>query len=292
VHKPKFVSKCWLRDTDAVTFDLEDSVLPSEKAFARTCVKGAIETAMKGGIDIYCRINSTRETFYDDLSACVYPGLTCVHLPKVESAWDVLECERLISMFEEERGIEPGSIVLELAFETAKGVLNFRECIGASKRAKFAHIGQEDFSKDIGIELRDQDELIVPNFLVVINAVAYGVIPIGLVGSITDFKKIDEFREMVLRSKKYGLKGSGCIHPNQVPVLNECFGPDKAAVELSKRTLDIFEESKKIGDGAIALDGRMIDIPIVNRAKGVLARQKEIDDWQAWKEYNVKKNMA
>jgi len=188
VHKPKFVSKCWLRNADVVTLDLEDSVLPEEKEFARTQVKESLLTAAQGGADVFVRINSERENFYKDVAASMYPGLTGIHLTKVESPWDVMEIERIISELEIDRGFKPGSVLLHMAVETARGFLLMEKIVAASHRLFSVNIGMEDFSRNIGVELNDGDELSIPIYSLVIIATAYGVLPTGLVASIANFK--------------------------------------------------------------------------------------------------------
>lgn len=290
VHKPKFVAKCWLRDADVVTLDLEDSVLPSEKESARAQVREAIHIACQGGADVFVRINSERELFFADLSASVHPGLTGIHLTKVESQWDVLEVEKIISDLEVERGLPSGSIVLHMAIETARGFMLREEIIAASRRLFSVNVGQEDFSRNIGIELIDGNELSIPNFLLVVAATAYGVLPIGLVASIAIFKDMEKFRQIVKNSVKVGLKGACGIHPDQMSILNEGFSPPNDQIELAQRIVDIFEKSRQIGDGAIALDGRMIDKPLVDKALALLKRQKMIQDFQAYKNAMVENN--
>jgi citrate lyase subunit beta/citryl-CoA lyase len=290
VHKPRFVNKCWLRDADVVTLDIEDSVLPSEKEFARSQLREAIRIAAQGGADIFVRINSEKEMFFKDIAASMYPGLAGIHLPKAESPWDVMEAEKIISELEIERGFKPGSVALHLAVETARGFLLLEKIIAASRRVRLVNIGQEDFSRNISVELIDGDELVIPNFLMVITATAYGVIPVGLVASIANFRDKENFRKIVRNSVKAGLKGAGGIHPDQIPILNAGFSPSKDQVGLARRVIDIFEESKRMGDGAIALDGRMIDKPLVDRALKMLAWQKSIDDFQAYKDAMIAKN--
>ncbi len=287
VHKAKFVDKCWLRNADVVTLDVEDSVLPSEKEYARSRVREAIPIAAQGGADVFVRINSERENFYPDLAASVYPGLTGIHLTKVENRWDVLEAEEIIGQLEIERGLRPGSVLFHMAIETARGFLQHEEIIAASRRLFSVNVGQEDFSRNISVELTDGDELSLPNFLLVIAATAYNVLPVGLVGSIADFRNTEYFWKVVRQSVKIGLKGGSGIHPDQISILNEGFSPPKDQVELAYRVINIFEESKRRGDGAIALDGRMIDKPLVDRAKKLLARQQMIDEFQSYKDRMV-----
>ena len=290
VHKPKFINKCWLRNADVLTLDVEDSVLPSEKEFARTRIKDGIRIAAQGGADIFVRINSERENYYKDISASMYPGLTGIHLTKVENPWDVMEVESIISELEAQRGFKPGSVLLHIAVETARGFLRLEEIIAASRRLFSANLGQEDFSRNIGIELIDGDELVIPNFMLVVTATAYGALPKGLVASVSNFRDKENYRKIIRNSVKIGLKGAGGIHPDQMPILNEEFSPPKEQIEIAHRVIDIFEESKRIGDGAIALDGRMIDKPVVDRAIKLLSRQKDIDAFQAYKDAMVAKN--
>lgn len=282
-HKMKFVEKSWLRDADILTFDLEDGVLYEEKPTARANIQQAIEIGSRGGADIWVRINSEPELYIQDLEACVLPGLRGVSIPKVETVEGVLHIEKIIGRLEEKRGIAPGTVVTHMAVETCKGYIRIEDIAKAAKLGYSMGVGQEDFARDLGIELSEGNELAIPDFLAVIVAKAYGLMPVILVSSMADFEDLDGLAHIVANSVKIGSQGASCIHPAQIPVLNKGFSPSEESVEYARRVVEIFEESKRRNDGAIALDGKMIDKPVVDKALKVLARQSLIDEFQAYK---------
>ncbi len=261
-HKMKFVEKSWLRDADILTFDIEDGVLPEEKPAARANIKKAIEIGSRGGISV----------------------------PKVETPEGVLHIESIVDKLEAERGIAPGTVVTHMAAETCKGYLQLENIAKAAKRGYSMGVGQEDFARDLGIEFSDWNELAAPDFLAVIIAKAYGLMPVILVSSMADIRDLDGLACVVKNSVKIGSQGASCIHPAQIPVLNKGFSPPEEQVLYARRVAEIFEESKRRSDGAISLDGRMIDKPIVDKALKVLARQKIIDEFQAYKQKMVAMN--
>jgi len=291
LHKMRFVEKCYLRDADVITLDLEDSVLPCEKDEARRNAKQGIEIAGRGGADVLVRINSERENYLKDLEACIYPGLSGILIPKVENVWNVLDIEQIIGELEKERGIKSGTIYTFLTVETARGYVEMNRIAAACKRAVTLCIGQEDFSRDIGIETPEGNELAIPNYHMIIVANAYDLIPIGLVASLSDYKNLDYFAKIVANSSRIGLKGAACIHPAQVPYLNTGFSPSKDKVEYAQKVIEVFEESQRRGDGATSLDGKMVDRPVVDRAMKVLQEQKRIDDFQAYKQKMLQENI-
>ena len=101
---------------------------------------------------------------------------------------------------------------------------------------------------------------------------AAGILPFGYIGSIANFRDTDKFRAMVRRSRLFGFEGGTSIHPLQIPILNEEFGESPAAVEDARKVIDLDEKAAAVGRASFELDGKMIDIPIVERARKTIAR--------------------
>jgi citrate lyase subunit beta/citryl-CoA lyase len=105
-----------------------------------------------------------------------------------------------------------------------------------------------------------------------------GVQPTGLVGSIAGFRDLAAFEQAAQRARQLGCEGAGCIHPDQVTVLNRVFTPDPAKVEHARRVVEAFEEGVRRGTASVNLDGRMVDVPVYKRAQVVLARARVIEE--------------
>lgn len=277
VNRPQFVAKSWQRGADAIQLDLEDSILDSEKAEARKMVNESIQIARQGGADVLVRINNSAQEWERDLEASIYPGLDGIIIPKVESASQVSEMESVIETLEKARGLPTGSIKLGLLIETAKGFTRINEIACASSRVVTINLGTEDFTLDLQMELVDGAELLYPKMKTIIAARSAGIQPLGLIGSITNFRDVEALYLNARKSYQYGFKGASCIHPSQVPVYNQAFSPTADDLEHANRVIEAYEQSKQQGLGATSLNGSMIDIPIVNRARTVIERHQAIE---------------
>jgi citrate lyase subunit beta/citryl-CoA lyase len=182
------------------------------------------------------------------------------------------------------RGLPPGHVRLGLAFETPRGVLRAQEIAEASPRIATMSVGPEDYCLELGVEpSADGIELLYAVSRVVTIAKALGIQPTGLLGSIAGFRDLAAFEAAALRSRQLGCVGAGCIHPDQVSVLNRVFTPDPAKVEYAGRVAEAFEEGLRRGTASVDLDGRMVDIPVYKRAQVILERARVVAETQARK---------
>jgi citrate lyase subunit beta / citryl-CoA lyase len=270
---PRFVEKAHTRGADAICLDLEDAVLPRDKEAAREALATAVPQAGQGGADVLVRINRPWELAYRDLDAAVIPGVACIVLPKTDSAQDVYALDRLIEERELARGIAPGSIQLAAKLESARGLLRADEIAGASARIATISPGTEDFAADLGVEPSAEGwELAYSRAYVVVVAAAHGIEPTALLGRTSDYTDLDGFRRSAERARMLGYRGASCIHPSQVPILNEVFRPTTQEVDAASRVVALAETTQ----GAFGFDGRMADIATVERARRLLARAEEI----------------
>ena len=265
----RFIAKGPEVGADGLILDLEDSVAASAKASARAAAPDIVRGFAARGIDTLVRINRPWRLAVRDLEAVVIPELTALLCPMVDSAEHVVALGETVAEIEAERGIPSGRIRLCLAVETAKGYLNLREIARADSRSVAISLGSEDFGLSMGM-VGDEETLYGPKQQVVACARESGLLPMGFVGSIADFRDVEAFRRIVRRSKKMGLKGATCIHPNQVRVCNEEFGPTEAETEEARRIVAAYDDALARGEGAITVDGRMVDVPVADRARAVL----------------------
>ena len=265
----RFVAKAPTVGADGLQLDLEDSIAPSEKERARALLPAVAGRYAQSGHDVVVRINSAWSLAVPDMQAAVSPHVLALTLPKVESAAQVRAVSDTLDELEAARGMTPGHTRLIVLVETAQGYLRMPEIAAAHPRVVAMGLGTEDFAASIGIA-PEPELLLGPKQQMVIAARAAGIRPMGLVGSIADYKDIARLREIVRLSKRVGLQGASCIHPNQVLVCNEEFGPSDGEVASARRIVDAYQNAHADGVGAIEVDGKMVDIPVAERARELL----------------------
>ena len=279
VNVPRFVEKAGLRGSDAVVLDLEDSVSPAEKASARKLVRDALPLAGRGGAEVVVRVNNDPALLWDDVDAAVHPGLDGIALPKAESPDQIRELVSRVEKLERERGVAPGHVRLSLAIETPRGLLQAEAIAVASPRIATLGVGVEDYCLELGVEpSADGIELLYAVSRVVTICKAVGIQPTGLMGSIAGFRDLPLFESAASRARQLGCEGAGCIHPDQVDVLNRVFSPDPAKVDYARRVVEVFEDGLRRGTASVNLDGKMVDIPVYKRAEVILARARLIEE--------------
>ena len=268
---PRFVEKAHLRGADGIILDLEDSVPPGEKAAAREMLQGAAEQVGRGGADVLVRTNQPLELAVRDIEAAVSSRVRALQLPKVAGADHVRLLAELVDRLEAERGMEQGHTLFAVMIESAAALLQIDDIAKAHPRVVAIMIGGEDLALDLGMAPAP-DTLQYPKQASVIAARAAGIIPLGLMGTVADYQDLASVRETAVRSARFGLEGASCIHPSVVPVLNEAFSPTTEAAASAQRIVDAYDVATAKGLGAIEVDGNMVDVPVVVRAKRLLAK--------------------
>jgi citrate lyase subunit beta/citryl-CoA lyase len=290
VNVQRFVEKAYLRGADCVVMDLEDSVPKGEKEVARKLIKDYIPIVGKGGGDVAVRINRPIDKATEDLKASVWPGLTCIALPKVESTEEIRIRDGIITDLERRRGMKTGTVQIAVAVETALGVIRAFEIASSNPRIVTIEVGAEDLTQEMGIQTtKEGRELWYARSKVLTDAYAAGVQPMGLVG-IEPFtwREPEKTYDAAVNSRKLGYKGAQSIHPAPVPYINEGFCIPPEEVEYTRRVLDAFEEVKKMGTASVNVDGRMIDIASAERCRRVLTRADTIAEMDRRKEEALK----
>lgn len=262
----RFLPKAASRGADAIVLDLEDGVAVTAKATARAALHRAAGLLHAAGATVLVRINGDPALFRDDVAAAVAADAFAIVLPKVESAAQVQALERELQA----RGSQAQVLAL---IETPLGVWRALEIASAGSRLLGLCFGPEDYAAAMGVA-PGPEGLAWPAQAVAAAAVAAGIQPLGLVGSVAGFADLDSYRELVRRSRAIGMRGAVCIHPAQVPVLNAEFGPTEAELTEASRIVAAFDKAIKEGRGAVAVDGRMVDEPVAQRARMVLQRNE------------------
>jgi citrate lyase subunit beta/citryl-CoA lyase len=271
----KFVDGAAGRGADAIILDLEDSIPVAEKERARGLLQEAAQIVGKGGADVTVRINRPWRMTLRDLEAAVSPRVAALLVPKVDSADHIHMIAEVLDELEAERGMVPGHTKMVAMIETAAAFFRVAEIARSHERVVALTLGSEDFALSAGM-LPEAEGLLYPKQQIVFAARSAGILPLGFVGTVADFRDLDAFRKVVQRSRKLGFVGASVIHPGQIAILNEEFRPTREEVEHAQRVVDAYDVALKENRGAIVVDGKMVDVPIVERAKGVLAREAAI----------------
>ena len=163
--------------------------------------------------------------------------------------------------------------------ESARGLLAADSVAAADPRNVALILGSEDFAEDMGME-PCEETLLLPKQLALVAARANALVPLGLIGTVAEFRNLDSLAELARRSRRFGFEGASCIHQSVVPVLNAAFSPTVEDVRRAQRIVDEFEVAAAGGHGSVEVDGRMVDRPVVLRAQSLLdqhARARERD---------------
>ncbi len=275
VNVEKFVDKAHTRGADVVQLDLEDSVPPGEKARARTLVEAAAARVSRGGADVVVRINRPLQMAVRDLEAAVCPGVQGIAVTKVEGPDHIRLLDELVSELEQQRGLAPGHTKLIAMIETPRSYFDMPAIAAACERLVAMSIGGEDFASEVGME-STEETLLLPKQTMIYAARSAGLMPFGYIASVAGFGDQDGFRRMVRRSRQFGFMGASCIHPGQVAIVNEEYTPSAEEVACARRLIEEDRRQAASGRGSFAVDGKMIDIPVIRRAEALLRRHDAI----------------
>lgn len=282
VNVEKYVDKAHTRGADCIVLDLEDSVPASAKDGARKLVGAAARRVRRGGGDAMVRINSARELAEADLEAAIGEEVDAIAITKAQDAGHVRRIDDFISALEAKRGLRAGHTRLFALVETSAALFHMPAIAQASPRLVAMTLGGEDLATETGLE-PCEETLAMPSQQLIFAAHAAGVMPLGFLGSIAGFGDPEAFRAMVRRSRRFGFVGASCIHPGQVPILNEEFSPAAEQVAWARRVVEGNAEHEAAGRASWSLDGKMIDVPIVARARKLLERHAAIEAREARK---------
>jgi citrate lyase subunit beta/citryl-CoA lyase len=262
-NSPSMMLNAGIHQPDGIILDLEDSVAPDRKAEARLLVRNALCQVDFYGAERMVRINQLPAGL-EDLDAVVPHQLHLVLLPKCEHASQVLEVdERIRNILKKHK--QEREIYLMPIIESCLGVENAFEIASAADSVVALAIGLEDYTADLGVKRTEAGEESLYARTRLVNACkAAGIQPIDSVYS--DVANMEGLKRNVLNSRSLGFEGMGCIHPRQVPVIQEAFIPGEDEIEKARRIVEAFEEAQARGSGVVALGSKMIDPPVVKRA--------------------------
>ncbi len=267
----RFVARAHERGADAVILDLEDGVAPDAKAAARTGLPGAVASVRRNGADVLVRINRPLRMAAEDIAAAVAAGADALVCTKMMGADHVRLLSELTAESEAQAGRPEGSVRFIVLIEDAAALAHAQAIAAADPRVVALGVGGEDLATDLGAD-PTPDALDLPKRMGVIAARAAGVLPLGFIGTVAGLKDLEGYRAMLRRSRAIGFACASCVHPSQVPVINEEYGARPEEVARAQRLVAAFEVALAEGKGAVAFEGEMIDKPVVERARRLIAR--------------------
>jgi citrate lyase subunit beta/citryl-CoA lyase len=277
-NSEKMVGKALTFGVDIITLDLEDSVPPPEKARAREITREFLAEAEGTGADVYARINNWETPLTnDDLEAVVHPGLGGVVLPKCAHPDHVRRLDWKLDELERRRGLDPGSIAVQVLIETAAGEIHAYQSAVASPRVNSLIFGAIDYTKDMRVRItKEGTELLHARAQTAVAARAAGLVAIDY--PFTDIGDQAGFEANTREGRTLGFEGRMLIHPNQIEPSHRLYTPSEEEVAWAEGVVEAFEtEALPKGLAAITHEGNMIDTPVYDTAKTLLAVVAEIE---------------
>lgn len=254
---------------DSLVFDLEDAVSIHEKDSARELVKNAIKY-VEYPCAVGVRVNHIDTPFgRDDLEEIMKVRPSFLRLPKSEKEEDIIKVDEIVTKTEKNYGYEEGSIKFVLTIETAKGIINSYKLALSCKRVIAIGIGAEDLATDLQANrTKSGNEILFAKNQLLLSARAAGV---GALDNVyADVNDEEGFRADTQLGKDLGFNGKSVIHPNQIPVVHRIYSPTETEIRNAQNVIAAYQEALANNSGVIALNGKMIDGPVVTRAERIL----------------------
>lgn len=275
-NREKMLEKSKELRADIVVLDLEDSVPQEEKARARSIVERWIPKLTGNSSRIYVRINPLDSGFAkEDLEAVIIQGIDGISQPKPSTAQDIHKIAEILTRLEKKRGLPEGRVKILPWIETALGLINAYEIASSSPRVNGVIFGANDLVLETGMTRSEEgNELLYPKTKVVIAARAAGVSAIDT--PYNNFKDEPGLIKETMLARDLGFRGKFVIHPGQVDVVNRIFRPTEEEVAYARQVVTAFEDARQKGFASASLDGKMIDIPIAQRALVILLTHEAI----------------
>jgi citrate lyase subunit beta/citryl-CoA lyase len=266
-HQPRFVAKAHERGADAVVLDLEDGVPEVAKDAARAALAEAVPSVARAGASAWVRIDARWRRAWRDAEAAVAAGAEGLMLPKVADAGTVRVFGDFLTELERAAGAPEGRTRLIALIEDARGLQVARE-VAAHPRVAALVPGNEDLALDLGVA--PEPDVLAPLVApLLLAARAEGKWLLGTLGTGAGFTDLEAYRAAVERSRRFGFQGATCIHPAQVAIIHAVYAATEADLDHARRVVAAFDAA---GGGAVAVDGAMVDRPVAERARALLAR--------------------
>ena len=269
-NDPSMLQNAGIFGSDAIVLDLEDAVSVNEKDAARLLVRNALKNINYGDTEVIVRINSLSTPFgKEDLDVIGRVHPDGIRVPKVESIQDIQDIDKFLSRIEAEEGFEKNSIKIMPSIESAIGVFNVFEIVKASHRIEVINFGAEDYTADIGAErTKEGKELFDIRTKILLAARVAGIeVQDSVFTYVRDIEGLIRETKFI---KQLGFDGKSVIHPSQIQPVHQVFTPSQEEINQANRIILAIKEAEKKKSGVISLNGRMIDAPVVAKARRTL----------------------
>ncbi len=273
--EPRKLQKCLTSGADTLLLDLEDSVALDDKDRARKLVAAALRAGGFGSSEPGVRVNPPGTAYFEaDLEAVIMAGARAVMLPKAETAEGIVAVAERIDALSRRRDIgEP--VALLVLVETAAGIVNLPELIRVAPNIDAFCFGHADFSRDMGLAATTPDAGSVLHARTTLAIAAKAARRTTIDTVFLDVRDSEAFRRDAERGRALGFDGKLCIHPSQVDIANEVYTPTVAEIDHARRVIDAYQSAKRDGRGVFAVDGKMVDAPLIEIQRDVLARARK-----------------
>jgi len=269
VSSERFLAKAHERGADAIILDLEDAVAPARKDAARARLGEAVAMTARGGATVFVRINSEPERIRLDAEAACRAGAFGLFVPKAREPHALAALADFVHGIERLVGRDP--VVLVPMIEDPGAVLDARAIALSSPRVFALVAGGEDLATALGAE-PTPEVLHFPKMMVHFAAKAAGVRSFGLLRTVADYNDLEGIEKSAREARRYGFDGASCVHPAVVPILNRAFSPSPAELDRARALVAAFDEASVAGRGAFEFEGRMVDEPVVRRARALIGK--------------------
>ena len=276
----RFIAKAATSGADAVCLDLEDGVAPSEKIRARLNLALAVPTCGARGSDVWVRINRPLSQAVLDIGAAVRSNATGIFITKAESA------EHVRLLLEVAAEAEAEDVSRQIRQAPLKAIAMIETCAAIPRAGDIACAhpavigllgGGEDLAKEMGAN-SSEETLRMPKLLIHIAAKGAGIHSFGTLGSVADYSNPKAISDLAMEARRHGFSGATCIHPSIVALLNTAFTPTVSEIDNAKALIAQASASFAAGTGAFTFQGRMVDEPIIEKARRLIARSELLQE--------------
>jgi len=271
---PDKAEKALASAADGVIVDLEDAVAVAEKPRARELAATLLAT--RRSTQVYLRVNALSTPFlFDDLATAAAAEIDGIVLPKAESARDLAIVDWVLAQWEAKLGKPVGSIAVFPILETARGIAAAAEIAQASPRVRQLMFGAVDFALDLDVDIADESGAMAHARFAVAVASRQAGLAAPMDSVFTGIRDLDGLRAASVRARAMGFAGKACIHPAHLATINEVFSPSEAELARAREIVAAFDAAEAAGAAAVSVGGVMVDYPVVEKARRVLATAGE-----------------
>jgi citrate lyase subunit beta/citryl-CoA lyase len=267
----RFIAKAHERGADAIVLDLEDAVAPAQKGAARSRLAESMAAVGKSGAVVFVRINAAFDLLRLDAEAACRAGAFGLFVPKTRDQRMLQELAELLER--SERAMNRDITVLVPMIEDAAAVLDARSIANATPRVFALVTGSEDLATSMHAQ-PTPEFLKFPKLLVHLAAKAAGKKSFGMLRSVADYNAAEEIEQSAREARAFGFDGATCVHPSVVAILNRAFSPSEQELAAARRLIAAVEAAQARGEGAFAFERRMVDAPVVARARALIERSR------------------